>query len=67
MTIEQWNKLSNGAKEKLISEVFNSVYLAATHFAQNPMEDAIIQEVLRVTVIVGEKAHIDIHKEIQII
>lgn len=67
MTIEQWQNLSLENREKLISAVFNSSYLALTHAGLNPKEDSIINEVLRVTSINGDKAYINIHKEIKVI
>lgn len=66
MSIEQWNSLDKDTKEKVISEVFWSTYIAVTHADKNPKMDTIIQEALRVTTIVGEYIHIDVHKEIKI-
>ena len=66
ITIEQWHSFSDDTKMKLISEVFNSSYLALTHFAKNPLEDTVVLVAMRVSTLVGNVIHIDIHKEIQI-
>lgn len=66
MTVEQWNSLSTNSREELIEAVFGNQYTAYTHAQLNPAEDSVIQEVLRLTVLKEDIAHIDIHKEIRV-
>ena len=65
MTVEEWNALSQDAKEKLVTTVFNNQYLSM-RASKNPETDAIIQEVLNVTSIEGNVAYVNIHKKVKI-
>jgi hypothetical protein len=65
MTVEEWNALSQDAKEKLVTTVFNNQYLSM-RASKNPETDVIIQEVLNVTSIEGNVAYVNIHKKVKI-
>lgn len=65
MTVEEWNELSQDAKEKLVTTVFNNQYLSM-RASKNPETDVIIQEVLNVTSIEGNVAYVNIHKKVKI-
>jgi hypothetical protein len=65
MTVEEWNALSQDAKEKLVTTVFNNQYLSM-RASKNPETDVIIQEVLNVTYIEGNVAYVNIHKKVKI-
>lgn len=65
MTVEEWNALSQDAKEKLITAVFNNQYLSI-RATRDPETDALIQEVLSVTSINGNIACVNIHKKVKI-
>ena len=67
MTIEQWKSLNEDTKMRLLSDVFNSTYLAFTHFDKEPIEDPTILEALRVSTLSDTRISIDIHKEIKLI
>jgi len=65
MTVEEWNELSQDAKERLMTAVFNNQYLSM-RASRNPEEDVLIKEVLNVTSINGDTAYVNIHKKIKI-
>lgn len=65
MTIEEWNGLTQEAKEKLITAVFNNQYLSL-RASRDPNTDVLIQEVLNVTSINGDVAYVNIHKKVKI-
>lgn len=65
MTVEEWNALSQDAKEKLVTTVFNNQYLSM-RASKNPETDVIIQEVLNVTSLEGNVAYVNIHKKVKI-
>ena len=65
MTVEQWNELSQDAKEKLITAVFNNQYLSL-RASRDPSTDVLIKEVLEVTSITGDVAYVNIHKKVKI-
>lgn len=65
MTVEQWNELSQDAKERLMTAVFNNQYLSM-RASRNPEEDVLIKEVLNVTTLDGNTAYVNIHRKIKI-
>lgn len=65
MTVEQWNGLSQDAKERLMTAVFNNQYLSMRAL-RNPEEDTLIKEVLNVTTLDGNTAYVNIHRKIKI-
>ena len=65
MTVEQWNDLSQDAKERLITAVFNNQYLSM-RASRDPNEDVLIKEVLSVTSLNGDVAYVNIHKKVKV-
>lgn len=65
MTVEEWNSLSQDAKERLITAVFNNQYLSL-RASRDPETDVLIKEVLEVTDLNGDVAYVNIHKKVKI-
>lgn len=65
MTVEQWNNLSQDAKERLITAVFNNQYLSM-RASRDPNTDVLIKEVLDVTSINGNVVYVNIHKKVKL-
>ena len=65
MTVEQWNNLSQDAKERLITAVFNNQYLSM-RASRDPNTDVLIKEVLDVTSLNGNVAYVNIHKKVKL-
>lgn len=66
MTKKQWNSLSDDSKERLITEVFNSSYLAAVSANRKVEDNPILETVLKCTKIKDDTAHINIKKHVRI-